>query len=164
MLRLFVVALASLGLVLPGCGSPNPFRPVRPSSPPGDARVPYGQQDPQDVTGAVSSVPMDENQHVTDVLQMLRSHVPGLQVTELPNGQIRLRIRGEQQTLRTEEEYNQPLLVIDDMPILPTGIRSALRSLNPRDVESIHVLKDVSSTAIYGNRGANGVILIRMKR
>jgi iron complex outermembrane receptor protein len=107
---------------------------------------------------------MDENQHFTDLLEMLRSHVAGLQVTELPNGEIRLRIRGEQQSLRTDDEANQPLLVIDDMPILPSAVRSALMGVNPRDVESIHVLKDVASTAIYGSRGANGVILIQLKR
>jgi TonB-dependent SusC/RagA subfamily outer membrane receptor len=107
---------------------------------------------------------MDENEHLQSIVDMLRSHVPGLQVTELPNGELRLRIRGDQQTLRTDDESNQPLLVIDGMSVLPSGVRGALLSLNPRDVESIDVLKDVSSTAIYGSRGANGVILIRLKR
>lgn len=165
MLKIATLALACAGLLLPGCRSgSNPFHRVPPPTPPGDAQVPYGTQDPEDVTGAVSAVPMDENQHFTDLLQMLRSQVAGLQVMELPNGEIRLRIRGEQQTLRTDDESNQPLLVIDDMPILPSAIRSALLGVNPRDVESIHVLKDVASTAIYGSRGANGVILIQLKR
>jgi TonB-dependent SusC/RagA subfamily outer membrane receptor len=50
------------------------------------------------------------------------------------------------------------------MPILPTGVSSALKSLKPHEIESIEVLKDVSSTSVYGTRGAHGVILIRTKR
>ena len=166
MSRFGAVSALCLGLVLAGClGGSNPFRPrTQPFSPPDEARIPYGAQDAEDVTGAISSVPMDENQHLHDVVEMLRSQVPGLQVTELPNGEIRLRIRGEQQSLRTDEASNQPLLVIDGMPILSSATGSALRGLIPHQVESIHVLKDLSSTAIYGSRGANGVILIRMKR
>lgn len=156
----------TLALALSGCSQrSNPFKDgPRPFSPPGDVRVPYGEQDREDVTGAVTAVPLDENEHFHDVVDMLRSHVPGLQVTELPNGEIRLRIRGDQQTLRTDDESNQPLLVIDGMSILPSGVRGALLGLNPREVESIQVLKDVSSTSIYGSRAANGVILIQLKR
>jgi TonB-dependent SusC/RagA subfamily outer membrane receptor len=69
-----------------------------------------------------------------------------------------------QQSLRTDAVSNQPLLVIDDMPILPSRVTGALRGLVPHQVHSIDVLKDVSSTAIYGSRGANGVILIHLKR
>ena len=54
--------------------------------------------------------------------------------------------------------------MIDDMPVRPHAIRLALKALNPRDVQSITVLKDLGSTAIYGTRGANGVILIKLKR
>ena len=164
--RAIILAAAS-GPFLAACGGPsNPFRPgTRPFDPPADdARVPYGSQDREDVTGAVSAVPMDENQHFHDVLEMLRSQVPGLQVTELPSGDVVLRIRGGQQSLRTDAAANQPLLVIDDMPILPSTVGPALRALVPHEIESIHVLKDVSSTAIYGSRGANGVILIHLKR
>jgi len=165
MLKIATIALACAGLALPGCGrSSNPFRPVPSPAPPGDTQIPYGSQDPKDNTGAVTTVDVGDSQHFTDLLEMLRSQVAGLQVTEMPNGQIQLRIRGEQQTLRTDDEYNQPLVVIDDMPILPTALRSALMGVNPRDVESIHVLKDVASTAIYGTRGANGVIIIKLKR
>lgn len=158
--------LVALGFVLAGCGPSNPFRPgTRPFAPPDpEARIPYGSQDREDVTGAVSAVSMEESQHFNDVLDMLRSRVPGLQVTELPNGDVTLRIRGEQQTLRTDQDANQPLLVVDDMPILPSTVGSTLRGLVPHQIESIHVLKDVSSVAIYGSRGANGVILIHLKR
>lgn len=166
MSRPTIAGLVALGLVLSGCGPSNPFRPgTRPFAPPEpEARIPYGSQDREDVTGAISSVPMEETQHFQDVLEMLRSRVPGLQVTEHPNGDVTLRIRGEQQSLRTDDDANQPLLVIDDMPILPSTVGSALRGLVPHQIESIHVLRDLSSTAIYGSRGANGVILIHLKR
>jgi len=154
-------------LALLGCAGPsNPFHPrTRPFSPPDrETAVPYGSQDREDVTGSVGSVRMDENQHFTDVVEMLRTQVAGLQVTELPNGDVRLRIRGMQQSLRTDDASNQPLLVIDGMPVLPRAVGSALRGLALHQIQSINVLKDVSSTAIYGSRGANGVILIHMKR
>jgi iron complex outermembrane receptor protein len=115
-------------------------------------------------TGAVTSVPTEGNDDFHDVLDMLRGHVAGLQVTELPNGEIRLRMRGSYQSLQSEDASNQPLLVIDGMPVHPRAIRLALKGLNPHDVESITVLKDLSSTAIYGSLGANGVILIALKR
>ena len=50
------------------------------------------------------------------------------------------------------------------MPVSPSGVRLALKGINPHDVKSIQVLKDLSTTAIYGTRGANGVILIYLKR
>ena len=151
---------------LPGCwGSGSPFRPTPPAAGvPGEARVPFGRQGEEDVTGAVTSVPMDQNDSFHTVLEMLRSQVPGLQVTELSDGTVRLRIRGAQQSLRTDDDANQPLLVIDDLPILTSSVGIALRSLLPTQVESIHVLKDVASTSIYGSRAANGAILIYTKR
>lgn len=135
-----------------------------PNPEPDEIPVPYGTQEEPNVTGAVTSVPVKESDHLRDVLEMLRGHVAGLQVTELPNGDIQLRLRGPSQSLRADDASNQPLLVIDDMPVQPRAIRLALKGLNPRDVERITVLKDVSSTSIYGARGANGVILIVLKR
>ena len=149
---------------LPGCSS-IPFKATPPAAGvPGEARVPFGRQGEEDVTGAVTAVPMDQNDSFHTVLEMLRTHVPGRQVTELSDGTVRLRIRGAQQSLRTDSDATQPLLVIDDMPILPSTVGAALRGLVPHQIESIHVLRDVSSTAIYGSRGANGVILIHLKR
>lgn len=160
------VTLVCFGVLLAGCahGTPQPESDQTPDLPPDQVEIPYGAQEAEDITGAVSAIPLDENEHVHDVVEMLQSHVPGLQVRYLSNGDIRLRIRGDQQTLRTDDEFNQPLLVIDGMPILPTAVRGALRGIIPHEVESIQVLKDISSTAIYGTRGANGVIIIRMKR
>jgi len=112
----------------------------------------------------VTSVPAQESEDLRDVLDILRGHVAGLQVTELPGGEIRLRIRGAFQSLQSDDASNQPLLVIDGMPVHPRAIRLALKGLNPHDVESITVLRDLSTTSIYGSLGANGVILIRLKR
>jgi len=74
-----------------------------------------------------------------------------------------LRVRG-QHSLTGDAREDEPLLVIDDVQI-PTGsLGAALTALAPRDVERIDVLKDAASTAIYGTRGANGVIIITTKR
>jgi TonB-dependent SusC/RagA subfamily outer membrane receptor len=156
-----------VALVVSGCAvAPNPSDTgdPAPSPEPDEIPVPYGTQEAANITGAVTSVSVEENDHLPDVVDMLRGHVAGLQVTELPNGDIRLRIRGTSQSLRADDASNQPLLVIDEMPVQPRAIRLALKGLNPHDVESITVLKDLSSTAIYGTRGANGVILIVLKR
>ncbi len=161
-------AVVLIGLLLAGCARvPNPFRTgERPSRTPsaGEVAIPYGTQDEEDVTGAVTPVDTSGAQHFQSVLDMLRGHVPGLQVTELPSGEIRLRIRGGNQSLRGDDEANEPLIVIDDMPVRPGATRLALKGLIPQQVASIQVLKDVSTTSVYGPRGANGVILIYMKR
>lgn len=166
MFRILTLAAVGAGLFLPGCGgNPSPFRPAPPPAGlPGEARIPYGRQGEEDVTGAMSSVPMGEKDSYHTVVEMLRSHVPGLQVTELADGVIRLRIRGPQQSLRTDEASNQPLLVIDGMPVMASAIGISLRGIVPHQIQSIHVLKDVASTSIYGSQGANGVILIYTKR
>jgi TonB-dependent starch-binding outer membrane protein SusC len=144
----------------PGVGAPVP----RASDEPDTIPVPYGQQAAAKSTGAVTSVSAEQSNDLRDVLDILGGHVAGLQVTELPNGEIRLRIRGTYQSLQPDDASHQPLLVIDGMPVHPRAIRLALKGLNPHDVESITVLKDLSTTAIYGGLGANGVILIALKR
>src|SRR5689334_10471170 len=132
--------------------------------------VGYGQQRRQDVTGAVSSV------NVTDVPvavtqnvgQMLEGRVAGAQVTQnngAPGGGLSIRVRGANSIAANSE----PLYVIDGIPAI-TGTSSQdpyqnpLSSINPSDIENIEVLKDASSTAIYGARGAAGVVLITTKR
>ena len=91
--------------------------------------------------------------------KVLQAKVPGLLVTRTANGGIALQIRG------TSSFYsgNEPLYVIDDVPIQP-GPGGALSGVNPHDIESIRVLKDPADTGIYGMRGANGVIVITMKK
>ena len=122
--------------------------------------VGYGTQKKSDLTGAVSSVPIGEirNVPVTRADQMLQGRVSGVQITQTnaePGGNISIRIRGT----NSINSGNQPLFVVDGFPI-----SGDLNSINPGDIETMDVLKDASATAIYGSRGANGVVMITTKR
>ena len=138
--------------------------------------VGYGSQRREDVTGSVSTVDVEDANVglVTSPTQMLQGRVAGLQVTQTngePGAGLNVRIRGG----TSINASNEPLYVIDGVPIdngstEPGGSnvsssapRNPLNLINPNDIESITVLKDASSTAIYGSRGANGVILIETK-
>ena len=90
--------------------------------------------------------------------KVLQAKVPGVWVTRTPEGGIALRIRG-QSSFYGE---NQPLYVIDGVTVSP-GPNGALEGVNPYDIESIQVLKDPADTAMYGMRGANGVIIVKTK-
>jgi TonB-linked SusC/RagA family outer membrane protein len=119
--------------------------------------VGYGVQKKSDLTGAVSSLKGKELERVTtpNIEQALQGKIPGVYVAPSsgqPGAGAVIRIRGTG-TLNN----NNPLYVIDGM------ITEDASSVNPQDVESIEVLKDASSAAIYGSRGANGVILITTK-
>jgi TonB-dependent starch-binding outer membrane protein SusC len=94
---------------------------------------------------------------------LLRARVPGLQVLRLPNGDYTLRIRG-QRGFPGAVADEEPLLVIDDVPIPSGSLGTALAALAPRDIAQIDVLKDAGATAVYGTRGANGVIIIKTRR
>ena len=89
--------------------------------------------------------------------------VPGLEVRPLADGGFTVRIRGTHGILGSPTE-DDPLLVIDDIPVPAGSLGNALAGIAPRDVARIDVLKDASSTGIYGSRGANGVIIITTKR
>jgi TonB-dependent SusC/RagA subfamily outer membrane receptor len=91
--------------------------------------------------------------------RVLEGRVSGVTIESAAGGGIAVRIRG------TSSFYgnNEPLYVVDGMPFT-VGPRGALIGLNPYDIESIHVLKNPADTAIYGIRGANGVIVIKTKR
>ena len=91
--------------------------------------------------------------------QLLMSRFPSVQVTRAPDGGIAIRIRGT----TSIHGSNEPLYVIDGVPIRP-GPGGGLAGINPYDIESIEVLKDPTSTTMYGVRGANGVIVITTKR
>ena len=112
----------------------------------------------EDVTGSVSSlVEKDfERVRVSSVEELIRDRVAGVQVRRLPNGDYSFRIRGTRSLLGN----NEPLVVIDGMPISTQVISAALLGIMPNDVVRIDVLKDAGSTAAYGSRGSNGVILI----
>lgn len=137
----------------------------------------YGTSKRKDVTGAVSTVkPKDLDMVATpSVTQMLAGKVPGVTVMQnsaQPGGGLTLLIRGATST----GAGNEPLYVVDGFPLGGGGVepgsgnryeygsRNPLNSINPYDIESIEILKDASSTAIYGARAANGVILITTKR
>src|SRR5438034_9806802 len=144
--------------------------------------VGYGTQRRADLTGAVASVPPDQLQKtaVVSLQQALQGSVPGATVTHgdaAPGGAIAVQIRGVTSTTGD----NQPLYVIDRVPVGTAGISkftlgpsepsfttmtttNPLSTLAPSDIESIDVLKDASATAIYGSRGANGVVIITTKR
>lgn len=120
----------------------------------------YGEQSRRDLTGSVSSVSSSEfeEQTITSVDQALQGRAAGVQVTNnsgAPGGDVTVRIRGN----NSIQGGNQPLFVIDGFPI--TG---GLNSVDPNNIESIEILKDASATAIYGARGANGVVLVTTKR
>jgi TonB-linked SusC/RagA family outer membrane protein len=122
--------------------------------------VGYGTQEKHKLTSAVATISgADLNKRVaTNPASLLQGQLPGLQVTqgsgEPGNENIQLRIRG---VSTFSGAGNDPLVVIDGLP----GNMSAL---NPNDIESVSVLKDAASAAIYGSRGANGVIVVKTKK
>jgi TonB-linked SusC/RagA family outer membrane protein len=129
-------------------------------------------------TGSISRITAKdiETQPVTNVLATLQGRMAGVNVTQttgVPGGGFEIQIRG-QNSIRPEG--NNPLYIIDGVPyasdpigynqtstIFPT-ITSPLNSINPDAIESIEILKDADATAIYGSRGANGVVLITTKK
>ncbi len=134
--------------------------------------VGYGTQKKSDLTGSVGTVKADEIQErqSPSVSQALAGRVAGVSVSVnsgRPGGQSSVRIRG----FSSISTSNNPLYVIDGV-IMPVGtqtdgsynLNNAIDNINPADIASIEVLKDASSTAIYGARGANGVIMITTKR
>lgn len=130
--------------------------------------VGYGTRRKSDLTGAVGSVRAAQLQErpPTSLNQALAGRITGVQVNTnsgRPGGQTNVRIRG----FSSINTSNNPLYVIDGV-VLPLGAQaqnsSAIDYINPSDIASVEVLKDASSTAIYGARGANGVILVTTKR
>ena len=142
--------------------------------------VGYGSQRKSDITGSVASVKVDDIAAAqnTTVDALLQGRAAGVQVTQnagSPGSGVSVKIRGAS-SLRGN---NEPLYVIDGVIISSAGedasnasadsnsleeTQNGLNGINPRDIESIEVLKDASATAIYGSRGANGVILITTKK
>ena len=148
-------------LALGACQTYQPASSASPERLVDSVAVGYGSQARRDVTGAVSSVSGDVAQRnsPTSVADMLDARFPGVEVRRLATGGMSVRIRGTH-TFKGDAE---PLYVVDGIPQHPRSA-GALSDINPRDVQSIEVLKDAGSTAVYGARGANGVILITTKR
>jgi TonB-dependent SusC/RagA subfamily outer membrane receptor len=91
--------------------------------------------------------------------ELLSSRFTGVMTSRTANGGLSMRIRG----IGSFMSSNEPLVVVDDVP-MQIGDGAALRSINPRDIASIEVIKDPAGLALYGVRGSNGVIVIRTKR
>ena len=138
----------------------------------------YGQTTVKDATGAVSAVTSEDfNQGViSSPEQLIQGKTSGVQITQSsgePGAGIALRIRGT----ASVRSNNSPLFVIDGVPVTnesvsasgadvgvgSSGAKNPLNFLNPNDIESMSILKDASATAIYGSRGANGVVVITTK-
>jgi len=141
--------------------------------------IAYGTVKKSDMTGSVSSMKeKDFNQGVNNSIdQLITGRAAGVQVSQTssePGGGVSIRIRGA----NSITAGNEPLYVIDGFPIDNSNLiagggaanvgntvvgRNPLSALNPADIESVEILKDASATAIYGSRGANGVVLITTK-
>ena len=119
--------------------------------------VGYGVQKKSDVTGAMTTLSAKDLQTrpVSNAFEALQGKAAGVDITtnERPGTIGSINIRGQ----RSLTASSSPLYVVDGVPLLSA---SAIETLNPRDIESIDILKDASATAIYGSRGANGVILV----
>lgn len=121
--------------------------------------VGYGVQRKSDLTGAVSSIKASEvlkstpTSNVSEALQGRMAGVSVVQGSGDPSSEVTIRVRG----INSITAESGPLVVVDGF------IGGTLKSLNPSDIQSIEVLKDASATAVYGSRGANGVILVTTK-
>lgn len=144
--------------------------------------VGYGTVRKSDLTGAVSQIKTDDVKRAatTSLDQMLQGRAAGVVVTQTsaaPGGGLQVRVRGT----NSINGGNDPLYVVDGVPLnIDNNSNTAfntryaggnggtqlntLASINPNDIESIEILKDASATAIYGSRGANGVVLITTKK
>ena len=121
--------------------------------------VGYGTMKKSDVTGAITSVKAKDITAIptTNALRSLQGKVSGIDITQSsgqPGANINIVLRGN----RSLKADNKPLVLVDGIPY------GSFIDINPTDIASIEVLKDVASTAIYGTRGANGVIIITTKK
>jgi TonB-linked SusC/RagA family outer membrane protein len=140
----------------------------------------YGKTTRRLNTGSVGKLTAEdiEQQPVSNPLAAIEGRIPGLLVTQstgVPGGSFKIQLRGR----NSIAQANDPFIIIDGVPFAPNNSNinqigaaftygdnglSALNSINPNDIESIEILKDADATAIYGSRGANGVILITTKK
>lgn len=124
----------------------------------------YGAVKKGDVTSAIAKVKGDEiaERPVANIASALQGELAGVDVQSTsgePGGSVQIKVRGA--TSINEDGNSNPLYVVDDVP-MDEGFD--LTQLNAQDIESIEVLKDASSSAIYGSRGANGVVIITQKK
>jgi TonB-linked SusC/RagA family outer membrane protein len=122
--------------------------------------VAYGEQERRDIVGSITSVPIERIADVPTVnaVQALQNKVAGVDIVGSnyrPGAPMNIRIRGVRSMVAT----NEPLFVVDGIPIA-----GGIEDFDPANIESIEVLKDASATAVYGSRGANGVVLVTTRR
>lgn len=137
--------------------------------------VGYGRQKKRNLTGAIVSVGAAEIEKTTlqDPISILQGRATGVQVSSnsgAPGGEMSIRVRGSSSL----NSGNNPLFVVDGIPLESNSISSLngtensglnpMADINPSDIASIEILKDAASTAIYGSRAANGVVMITTKR
>lgn len=123
--------------------------------------VGYGTQKRSDLTGSIASVSKERLSElpVTNVMQAIQGSVAGVNITQgssVPGASSSAIVRGAGSLAATTDPY----IIVDGAPF----VGGSLNDINPSDIASVDILKDVSSTAVYGSRGANGVILITTKR
>jgi len=122
--------------------------------------VGYGQRKKSDVTGAITSVSAKEiaSRPVNNALEAIQGKAAGVDITssERPGTLGSINIRG----VRSLTASNSPLYVVDGIPLISGG----LENINPLDIEAVDILKGPSATAIYGSRGANGVVIVTTKK
>ncbi|WP_418501826.1 SusC/RagA family TonB-linked outer membrane protein [Flagellimonas sp.] len=136
----------------------------------------------REMTGNISRIAAQdiEKQPVTNPLQALQGRMPGVyiqQTTGVPGGEFNIQIRGQNSLRNTvSDNGNIPLYVVNGVPFPSTSLLSSngagqiiprgspLNAIDPNDIESVEILKDADATAIYGSRGANGVVLITTKK
>src|SRR6188474_1157626 len=120
----------------------------------------YGTVKKKDVTGAVAGINQKDirSRPVDNAVQAMQGKVAGVDIgsNERPGTVPSINIRG----VRSLTASISPLFVVDNIPLITGGIEN----INPNDIESIDVLKDASATAIYGSRGANGVVIVTTKQ
>lgn len=143
-----VAMVAACGQAAPPADGPEPE----------EVAVGYGTVEKEEVTGAIRSISAREvaQERVGNIEELLKGRVSGVHVKQVSGG-ISVRIRGTSSLTGTGE----PLFIVDGMPVQQRSGRVLM--ISPYDIERIEVLKDVSSTSIYGSRGANGVIVITTK-
>jgi len=151
--------LAPCLLALSACAS-SPGGPKLPKPSPTAVDVGYGSEEKRDVNAAVSGASGEKmmSSSPRTVADMLVGRFPGVEVRQTANGGTSIRIRGS----RSIKGSSEPLLVLDGTP--QHNGNQSLMDLDPHDIKSIEVLKDAAAAAVYGSRGANGVILIATKR
>ena len=120
----------------------------------------YGTQRREAVTGSVANIGGEKLNQIaaSNAAQALQGRVAGVMMTQTsskPGAEMQIRIRGQ----RSLSASNDPLIVLDGIPFM-----GQLSDINPADIKSMDILKDASATAIYGSRGANGVIIITTEK